>query len=868
MRNNRLARWLGALMPPAARRELFEPAIHDLHADAARRGGPTSLPTLVLFFQCWRLAPAEVLSMILHDVRHALRLLIREPGFTAAAVLTLSLGVGANVAVFCVVNAALLRPLPYPDADRLVVLQHRDRRTGISKDFIAIGDFVDLKARQHAFESLAAYGSARGTIFDEGDPFDVALLQATPELFEALRAQPVLGRTLTVDDTRDGSAPVVILGYDTWQQRFGGNPAIVGRSIKIGTVARQVTRQVVGVAAPEFRFPANAKTDAIIPMKVPLSAPAQRKSGWVFAAARLKPSTPLAQADADVGAVSVEMERQYPDANQGSEYFVKPLREHMLGDTRAALLFLLAAVAVVLLIACVNVANLLVARAVGRRQEMAVRVALGAARWRLVTQSLAESAVLATLAGVTGVAFASWLTPYLASLVPTSVNLPALGTLAVDQRVLAFAAAICALTTLIFGLVAGFGVRLDNASAALVNPGRVTAAGSARAAASVLVILEMALAIVLLTGAGLVLRSFARLLSVDPGFVSERVLTLDVGLPADRYRDAEARRAFYDRAFEGLRSIAGVEAAGAATVVPLTGNNWTVPLDRADRPVPAGQRPPDVGWQAATGGYFSALRIPLRAGRFFNDADRPGGRQVVIISEAIRDRFFPGEDPLGKMLQGDGETAEIVGVVGNISRAALSDKPAADLYFPMEQAPQNATTMFIRTTADPRAAVPRVRERLRSLEPSIVLRDIRTMDDIVRSSVELTRLAASLLGLFAVCALLLASVGIYGVMSYAVKQRTRELGTRLALGATPTGILWMVMRDGLRVAAIGAAIGLIVSVGTARSMAAMLFGTSPADPVTLAAATSILLAVALAASYVPARRATRLDPRESLIADR
>ena len=865
---NRLARWLGALMPRDTRRELFEPAVHDLHSEAARRGGPTSLATLLLFFQCWRLAPAEVLSMILNDVRHALRLLVREPGFTAAAVLTLALGVGANVAVFSIVNAVLLRPLPYPDADRVVVLQHRDRRTGLTKDFIAIGDFVDLRARQRTFESLAAFGNARGTVFGEGEPFDVSLLQATPELFEALRARPVLGRVLTTDDTREGSAPVVVLGYDTWQQHFRGDPNVVGRSIKIGTVGRQVQRQIVGVAAAGFRFPANTTTDAIIPMRVPLSAPAERKSGWVFAAGRLTATAPIAQATAELESLSVQMEREFPEANQGSEYFVRPLREHMIGDTRLALVLLLGAVSVVLLIACVNVANLLVARAVGRRQEMAVRVALGAARSRLVAQSLTESAVLASLAAAIGLVVTWWATPALATLVPASINLPALGAVTVDRTVVAFAAAITVLTAIAFGLVTGFGVRMDIATAALVNPGRVTGAGSARSTASALVVVEMALAIVLLTGAGLVLRSFARLLSVDPGFVASHVLTLDLVLPADRYRDAGARSGFYTRAFDAVRHIEGVEAVGAATVMPLTGNNWTVGFDRADRPVAAGQRAPDVGWQSASGGYFAALQIPLRAGRLFTGTDRPGSPPVVIISESIRDRFYPGEDPIGRKLLGAAEGAEIVGVVGDIRRAALTDKPAADLYFPAEQRPDNATTLFIRTNADPRAAIPAVRERLRGLEPLVVLREFQTMEDVVRESVQLTRLAASLLGLFAVAALALASVGIYGVMSYAVKQRARELGTRLALGASPSSILWLVMRDGLRVAGIGAAIGLVIGIGAARSMSAILFGTSPVDPVAITAATSMLLAVALLACYVPARRATRLDPRESLIADR
>jgi putative ABC transport system permease protein len=863
---NRLGHWLGRLMPADTRRELFEPAVHDLHAEAARAGAPssTSLATLLLFFQCWRLAPAEVLSMILHDIRHALRLLVREPGFTAAAVLTLALGVGANVAVFAVVNAALLRPLPYPDADALVLLQHQDRRTGITKDFIAIGDFLDVRARQRSFESLAGYGNGRATIYGEGDPFDVATLQATPDLLPMLGTQPAHGRALTPDDAREGSPPVMMLGYELWQQRFASDPRVIGRSLKVGAASRQV----VGIAAPGFRFPANAKTEAIVPMRVPAATPAQRKSGWVFGAARLKSGVTVSQACVELAALSAQMEQQFPADNQGSRYCARTLRDGMVGETRKALLLLLGAVAVVLLIACVNVANLLVARAVGRRQEMAVRVALGASRPRLIAQTLTESLVLAAIAGSAGVLFAHWATPVLVSLVPASVNLPELATVGVDRAVLGFAAAVTLITAIVFGVISAFGISMRHATSALVNPGRVSASGAARDAAAALVVVEMALAIVLLTGAGLVLRSFARLLAVDPGFAFDRVLTLDVALPSDRYRDAGARSAFYTRAFDAVRQIDGVEAAGAATVMPLTGNNWTVGFDRADRPVPAGQRPPDVGWQAASGGYFEALQIPLRAGRLFNATDRPGGPPVVIISEAIRDRFFPGEDPIGKKILGGDTPSEIVGVVGDIRRAALTDQPRADLYFPAEQAPSGQTSLFIRTAGDPRAVVAAVREKLRAAEPLIVMRAIQPMTEIVRESVQVTRLAVWLLGIFAASALLLASVGIYGVMSYAVTQRTRELGTRLALGATPSSILWLVMRDGLRVAGIGAAIGLVVGIGAARSMSAMLFGTSPVDPATLAAATSMLLGVALLACYVPARRATRLDPRQSLTGDR
>src|SRR4051794_493260 len=862
MRKDALARLLSTLLPDAVRQDLFEPSLQDLYEESARTGRGTVFASIGLFLECWRLAPSEVFAMFTHDVRHALRLLVREPGFTVAAILTLALGVGANVTVFALVNAALLRPLPYPDADRLLVLEHRDRRTGITKPFIAIGDFVDLRARQRSFESLAAFGTGPSTVFTVEEPFDIFVLQATPDLLGLLRTPASLGRALTPDDARERAAPVVMLGYDVWRQRFGADASVIGRSIKVDTLVRQV----VGVAAPGFRFPANARTDAIVPMAVPPEAPSERKSGWTFAVGRLAPGSSADRARDELTTISRQMEREHPDQNDGSEYFAVTVRDAVMGETGRALVLLLAAVGLVMLIACVNVATLLVARAVGRRQETAVRIALGAGRSRLVAQWLTESLVLAAVAGSVGILFARWAIPVLVRMVPVSTGLPELARIGIDRVVLAFTVGLTGLTTLVFGLAPALSIRAHHAADALVSPGRVTAATSARRASSALVVIETALAIVLLTGAGLVLRSFSRLLAVDPGFRMDRVLTIDISLPSDRYSEEPSRTAFYARVFEGLRQLAGVEAAGGAIVMPLTGNNWTGPFDRADRPVPAGQRPPDVGWQAATGGYFSTLQIPLRAGRLFNPGDRPGGPAVVIISDAVRERFFAGEDPIGhKVRTGSGE-AEIVGVVGNIRRAALTDQPRADMYFPIEQGAPPGMTLVIRTADDPLRSVAAIRTLLRGIEPQIAVRDIQTLDAIARESVQILRLALWLLGVFACAALALAAVGIYGVMSHSVRQRTREIGMRVALGASPSNIVWLVMREGVAVAGLGAALGLAAGLGTARSLDALLYGTSPSDPLTLASAVVVLFAVALLACYIPARRAIRVDPVTALAA--
>ena len=463
-----------------------------------------------------------------------------------------------------------------------------------------------------------------------------------------------------------------MLGYDFWQKQFGGDPTVVGRAVKIGITP--LMRQVVGIAPPGFRFPAASKTDVIFPMSLPAAAPAARKNGWTFAAARLKPGATIEQAAVQLDALSRQMEQEHPTQNQGSEYFAVSIREAMVGETRSALVMLLAAVGLVLLIACANVANLLAARSLGRRQEMSIRVALGAGRRRILIQLIAESVALATVAGVCAVLFARWAIPALVSLVPTSVRLGSLDTVRVDGIVLLFAVAICLVTTLAFSLFSALGIRRDRTAATLVSPTRMTAGSAVRRATSTLVAAEIALALVLLAGAGLVLRSFSNLLAVDPGFRPAGVLKADFAAPSDRYREVGARTALQQRIFEAIQRLPGVEAVGVGVVTPLTGNNWTGAFERADRPVPAGERPPDVGWQSASGGYFRALGIPLRAGRLFSSQDGPDGAPVVIISEAVQDQFFRGESAVGRKVKLGSDEAEIVGVVGNIRRATLTGR--------------------------------------------------------------------------------------------------------------------------------------------------------------------------------------------------
>ncbi len=798
--------------------------------------------------------------MFAHTLRHAFSLLVRDRRFTIAAVLTLALGVGANAAVFSVIEAVLLRPLPYPEAGALAVLNHRDLRTGITKEFVAIGDFVDLAARQTAFEQLAPYGGVRATIVSTSEPLVVRGLIAGPGLFDILRVQPSLGRFFTPEEGRPGAAPVAVLGYDLWERSFGSDPAMIGRRIRID----EQDREVVGIAPRGFRFPPNAATDLIVPAVVPLAAPPDRKASWTFAIGRLKPGNTLADGSANLETLSAQIERESPASNQSSQYAAVTLRDALVGDTRRPLELLFGAVGVLLVIACANVAHLLLVRGMNRRHEMALRVALGAGRLRLFSQLVAENLLLALVAAAAGLAIAHWGVPALVALVPSGVAVPGLDEAGINTTVLGYALAIALTASLLFSVIPALMPATQPGMGGLAGPARGGIARGVTRATSILVVGEVALAVVLLFGAGLVLRSFDRLLSIDPGFRADHVLALDFAIPVDRYPDEKAGRAFFDRATAAIGALGEVEAVGAAIVTPLTGNNWTVPFERADRPLPNGERPPDVGWQNASGGYFTALRIPLLSGRLFDSRDRPGAPTVVIVSEAIERRFFPGGTAVGGRIRLGQTQAEIVGVVGNIRRAALTDDLRADMYFPMEQGPTPAATFFLRTAGDPAGLAPDVKMALQRIEPRIILTNARPLDAVAAESVGAVRLALWLLGLFAWIAVALAAVGIYAVMSSGVRQRTREIGTRMAIGATRWQITWLVLRRGAGLTGAGVAAGIAASLVLGSALTPLLFQTSTSDPIILTGSAASLAAVALAACLVPAARAARLDPARLL----
>jgi putative ABC transport system permease protein len=875
------ARWL----PREAERDLFHPSLEDLRAQNIT-GLRLQLAIAALWLECWRvwlfsagsparrnspaylkspakagrhsdIFPKEYTAMFSQDLRRAFRLFRLEPGFTAAAVLTLALGIGANTALFAVVEAVLLRPLALNGADELVILKHRDTTTGISKEFLAIGDFLDLQTRMQTLQPLATYGGTQGTLFEGDEPARVIGLGATPELFDALRVQPAMGRLINADDLRKGAAPVVMISYQLWETRFGSDPNIIGRGIQLNATRRPV----VGVFPRGFHFPPNSPTDYAVPMTLPPLPPSQRKGGWILGMGRLRPGQSIDAVVSELGTLSTEFAQQFPEQNRGTEYFAEPLRDALVGDTKKPLLLLLAAVGFVLLIACANVGNLLLARSLGRRQEMAVRTPLGASWTRLATQVLTEAIVLSLTGGLVGVAIAWQAAPALAALVPETAQIPALRDVGLNVPVVLFSLAVSIAAALLFSAVACISLASNERRVALVSTRGTSMSVGARRAASWLVAGEIALAGILLVGAGLTLRSFSNLIAVDPGFRTSNVLTLGVNVPPSRYPNQQAQGEFMARAFRALEELGEIEHAGAAAVVPLTGNNWTVGFERDDRPVPAGERPPDVGWQAATSGYFAALAIPLKSGRLFDDRDRAAKITPVIISEEIVRRFFPGENPIGHRLKGGDNGLEVVGVVGDIRRAALTDQPRADMYFPFNGV---GATVFLKAAGDPMAALPAVRTALKSMEPLIMIHGVRTFDEVASASMAITRLAMRLLAGFAIVAVLLAAIGIYGVMAYSVRRRTREIGTRVALGANRGDIVRLVMREGGVITAAGVLIGLASGLVAARSLSAILYGVPPADPLSLVAAAIVLAITGMAACYLPARRAARVDPARTL----
>ena len=801
------------------------------------------------------------------DIRYAFRRLIKSPAFTAVALLTLALGIGANTAIFSVVNAVVLKPLPYASPDELVGIYHV--ADGV-RSTMSGPNFTDVKRLNTTLTDAAAYTRARSILTGRGEPVRLDGAQISAPLFDLLGVPPALGRSFLPEENEPGRGRVAILSDELWRNRFGGDRAIVGKTMLLDGVSHEI----VGVMPAGFSFP--AARSVWTPLEYTEDFTTTERAAWYLqAVGRMRPGVSEAQVRAEIDAIGKQLAAKYPDSNEGLDFTAVGLHEAMVGDIRTAFWILLGAVGFVLLIACVNVANLLLARAAVRESEIAVRTALGAGRVRLVRQLLTESVILGVIGGGLGLLAAVWGIEALLRLEPQGI--PRLGDVGVDLRVIAFTMGLALLTGLLFGVVPAFQSTRAGVSSTLKEGGRgaLTSRGGSRVRTT-LVIVEVALAVTLLAGAGLLIRSFSKLASVDPGFTVQDALTFELSLPDARYEREEAQIAFFDELIPRLRAIPGVEAAAGVISLPLSGTSIVLTFEVAGRPpVPPAQQPA-MQVRIATAGYFETIGIPLKRGRLFSDTDRWGTPQVVVITEAAARQYFPGEDPIGKTItlgwrRGEGKPwagGEVIGIIGDIKDSGLAEADPPQIYLPYSQWPVQGMAVLLKTAVPPRSVAEVARKTVYSLDGNLPVGNVRTLQELVARSISQPRFYMTLLAVFAGVALVLAAIGIFGVLSYAVAQRTREIGIRMALGAHAGSVLGLVVREALVMSSVGVIIGMAAAfLLTEWLVAQLLFNTSPHDPATFAMVAALLTVVAAAAAYVPARRATRVDPIGALRAE-
>jgi putative ABC transport system permease protein len=800
------------------------------------------------------------------DLRYAVRSLWRRPRFTAVAVAVLAIGIGASTAVFSVVDAVMLRPLPFADAGRLVAVWQRSPDNSVPFIEVSYPDYLDWRRQARAFESMAIIPSVNQGFMLAGDePAQVQGRLVSGNFFDVLGAHALLGRTLRPDDDRPDASRVAVLGYGLWQRRFGADPAVVGRKV----VVDGTPLEVVGVMPPAFRYPPKAELWTPVVPAIP-SVVTNRGVYWAIVVGRLAPGARLTEARAELDAIVARLAKANPDA-AATASVVTPFAEHLLGPARTALVVLLTAVLLVLLVACANVSALLLARAADRQREIAVRVALGASRGRLVRQLLAESALIALAGAAGGVVIARWSLDALVSLVPADV--PRLPDAAIDARVLAFAAALAAAAALVSGLAPALLASRPSLTDALESGARTAGAGGApRRLRGLLVGAEAAVALVLLSGAGLMGRTFHNLRQVDLGYDPRRLLTLEIASPHGKYETPAASRALQRTLLERIDRLPGVESSAGVLLRPLWGQvgmDWIFAVEgqsEADA-----RRNPHLNLEAVTPGYFRTMRIPVRRGRTFDDADADGAPGVVVVGESFARRYWPGRDPIGQRLKIPLSEAPrynwtwltVVGVVGDARYRELQAS-RLDLYLSYLQSPYGPKHLVVRTAGDPLALAPAVRAVVRDVDRDLLAEDMTSMESLVDAALGAPRFGMQLLSAFALAALALAALGTYGVMAFLVGRRTREIGVRMALGARSTDVLRLVFGQGMRPVLVGVAAGVAGSLALGRGLSALLFGVAGHDAATLAGAAAVLAAVAAAACYFPARRAARLDPAAAL----
>jgi putative ABC transport system permease protein len=802
------------------------------------------------------------LDNLLKDVGYGLRMLRKSPSFTFFAVAVLALGIAANSAIFSIADAVLVRPLPYRDANRLVMIWEDASAYGFPKDTPAPGNFSDWRMRNQVFDDVAATGFGGSfNLTGQGLPEKLTGREVTANLFSVLGVTPELGRDFRPEDDVPGATPVTILSHGLWLRRFGGDAQILGKEISLNY--EKCT--VIGVMKRGFQFP-DRETELWTPERFTKEELANHGSHFLEVVARLKPGVGLQSANADLAVIAQQLQKEHPDSNAKVGAFAVSIREELAGDVRPAILMLVGAVCFVLLIACANVANLLLSRATGRRRELAMRLALGATRGRIVHQMLTESVLLATLAGMAGLLLSVWGTKFLATLIPAGIA-PMTGT-GVDGRVLLFTLAVTLATGVLFGIIPASRVSQFHLAPSLKQGGGQSGVGSGgQRLRDALVICEVALAIVLLAGGALMIRSLRNLYHLDPGFRADHVLVMHTPLPHQKYEAFTRRTAFYDQVLAKVESLPGVVAAGYTTWIPLTnaGGAMGVTIEGKPEPAPGQARIPNV--RIISKDYAAALGMKLIEGRLFEQGDSFGKPLVALINQTLARNYWPGENPVGKRFKTGGYKEKspwitVAGIVGDIHQAGLDVPARAEMYFPYQQQDDGFDPEYlaVRTSGDPMALAESARQQVWAVDKDQPVAGVMPLEDLVDDNLSARRMQASLLSGFAGLALLLVTLGIYAVLSFAVTQRTQEIGVRVALGAQPRDVLRMIFAQGFKLFLIGAAIGLAASLALSRALVHLLYGVSAYDPSSFAIVTILLAAVALLACYVPARRATRVDP--------
>ncbi len=806
-----------------------------------------------------------VLGDLSRDLRYSARALARSPGFTIVAVAVLALGIGANSAIFSLVNAVWLKPLPFADAERIVTLWiDLSAIGGAPRMQVTPGHYDDWQARSQSFESMTGIEpSAFNLTSDDGEPERLIGVRTTPNLFETIGLQPILGRTFEPDDAGNNG---IVVSEGFWLRRLGGDPAAVGRTITLDGSPHTI----VGVVPRDFRFP-EGENEVFIPTAFAADVFARRTSYNWYVVAKLLPDVELKQAQAEMRAVAASLDAEFPQTGRGAAASVVPLHEQLAGTVRPTMLALVGAVALVLLIACGNVANLMLARATVRQKELAIRKALGAARGRVLRQLLAESVVLAGVSAVVGLIIAAACLGYLERLLPST--LPASTTLGLDPRVLALTIATAFVAVLLFGAGPAFAAARRDFGAVF---GRTVGTHKAtRRLRTALVVGEIALTVVLLAGAGLLLRSYQAVLAVDPGFDAEGVLVAETVLAPARYPDAAARDGFYRRVLERVRALPGVESAAFASYAPLLlqGGGALVFVEGRPRPEPSEIVRNMSLNRAGSAGYFETLRVPLLRGRFIDERDTRDAPRSVVINETMAQTHWPDEDPLGRRFSlgsADGGPMTIVGVVADVRETGLDVPSAATVYLPIDQARSPfmwPRQLMVRAAGDPLRLAPAVRTAVWDVDPDQPVSSVRTMSEVLDAELANRNLQLTVIGAFAAIALVLAAVGLYGTLSYTVSQSTNEIGLRMALGAQRRTVIGAIVRTALGTALLGVVLGLAAAFALTRTIASFLYGVSPTDPATAAAVAGVLLAVACLAAFVPARRAANIDPVTALRAE-